>query len=180
VEEKLPDSAGLCANCGKVPFRAEIANLTERQEGTIAQVQPSVQPVVPTQRTALSSTAVPSGSYKWAVVYGWFMIAAAAWLLLTGALTLLSHQDVIPPPSAFARSRTIGVAGALSQGFLWAVTGLAILRRKLIAVRFMWAVVVLAGLGVLFRGIVPLDLVVWLSSFALAKWFSSKRPFLSK
>src|ERR1019366_2663740 len=121
-----------------------------------------------------------SGGYKWAIVYGWFVIAAAAYLLLAGALTLLIDQDATPRPSPFLHSTPMGAAAALFQGFLWLASGLAILKRKLIAIRLMWAVVILAGLGVLFRGIVPLELLVWLLSVAIAKWFSSKRPFLSK
>jgi hypothetical protein len=127
----------------------------------------------------VSSTGGPSGSYKWAIFYGWFVIIVAAYLLLSGALTLLGGLDVTPPPHAFAK-KPIGAAGALFQGLLWLATGLAILRRKLIAIRLVWAVAILAGVGVLFRGIVPFDLLTWLLTVFIAKWFSSKRPFLSK
>ena len=66
------------------------------------------------------------------------------------------------------------------QGLLWLATGLAILQRRLIAIRLMWALVILAGLGVLTRGNVPLDLLIWILSVAIAKWFSTKREFLSE
>jgi hypothetical protein len=172
----LPDSAVFCIRCGKRAFHSDVANPTKSQEATPTQIQP----VAPGQQNVVPSTEGPSSSYKWALVYGWFVIAAAAYLLLAGGLTLLGGQDVTPPPSAFAQSKRIGAVGAMFQGLLWLATGLAILRRKLIAIRLMWAVVILAGVGVLFRGIVPLELLVWILSAAMAKWFSSKRPFLSK
>jgi hypothetical protein len=165
--------------CGKGAFRSEKASPTENKEGTATQAEPTVRPVAPAQQNLVSSAESPSGSYKWAIAYGWFVIIAAAYLLLSGALTLLGDLDVTPPPHAFAQ-KPIGAAGALFQGLLWLAAGLAILRRKLIAIRLVWAVAILAGVGVLFRGIVPFDLLTWLLTVFIAKWFSSKRPFLSK
>jgi tetratricopeptide (TPR) repeat protein len=120
------------------------------------------------------------GTYRWALVYGWFVVAAAAYLLVVAALKLLGVQDSAPAPSSFAHSQAIGTAAAMFQGLLWLGTGLAILQRRLIAIRLMWAVVILAGLGVLVRGIVPLDLLIWILSVLIAKWFSTKREFLSE
>jgi tetratricopeptide (TPR) repeat protein len=121
-----------------------------------------------------------SSSYKWALVYGWFTVVAAAYLLVVAALKLLGIQASTPPPTPFAHSPSIGTASAMFQGLLWLATGLAILQRRLIAIRLMWAVVILSGLGVLVRGIVPLDLLIWILSVVIAKWFSTKREFLSE
>lgn len=153
---------------------------TNNLESAATQAPSTVQPVAPAQRNFVPSAAGPSGSYKWAIVYGWFVMAAAAYLLLAAVLTLLIDQDATPRPSPFVHSTPMGAGAALFQGLLWLASGLAILKRKLIAIRLMWAGVILAGLGVLFRGIAPLELLVWLLSVAIAKWFSSKRPFLSK
>jgi tetratricopeptide (TPR) repeat protein len=152
------------AETGRSSFASRLLNLFKRQDRPDAELAGE-------QRTR--------GSYKWALVYGWFMVAAAAYLLVVAALKLLGVQDSMPPPSTFAHSQSIGTASAMFQGLLWLATGLAILQRRLIAIRLMWAVVILAGLGVLIRGIVPLDLLMWILSVAVAKWFSTKREFLS-
>jgi hypothetical protein len=178
--KNLPDSAVFCIECGKRAFRSDVANPTKSQEGTATPVQPTVQRVAHGQQSLVSSTEGQSGSYKWALVYGWFVMAAAAYLLLTGVLTLLGGQDLTPSSAPSHSQHPMGAVGALFQGLLWLATGLAILRRKLVAIRLVWAVVILAGVGVLFRGIAPLDLLIWILSAGMAKWFSSKRPFLSK
>ncbi len=119
---------------------------TKKLESEATQAPSMVQPVAPAQRNFVPSAAGPSGSYKWAIVYGWFVIAAAAYLLLAGTLTLLIDQDATPSPSPFLHSTPMGAAAALFQGLLWLASGLAILKRKLIAdSASVWAVVILAG-----------------------------------
>jgi len=113
-------------------------------------------------------------------VYGWFYVILAAYLLLVGLVSAIGESDVTPAPTPFGAARGMGWPVALFQGILWLATGLAILRRKLIAVRLVWTVVILGALGVLFRGIIPADLVIWLLTLGLAKWFAdTKRQFLT-
>ncbi len=65
------------------------------------------------------------------------------------------------------------------QGLLFLATGLAILRTDTNAVGLVWAVTVLAGLGVIFRAFIPLDVALWLAQLGIAMWFSRKKPLLT-
>jgi hypothetical protein len=175
----LTDSAVFCTECGKRAFQSDVANPTKTWEGTATAVRPTVQPVTYGQQSPVSSTEGQSGKYSWALVYGWCVVAAAVYLLLTGALTLLGGQDLSPSSAPSHSQHPMGAVAALFQGLPWLASGIAILRRKLSAIRLVWAVVILAGVGVLFRGVAPLDLLIWILSAGMAKWFSSKRPLLS-
>ena len=192
----LPDFAAFCSKCGnRVPGANDAGSACQQENKTSGvtgktsyspqisnqfKEEPRPGLVAPETQISGASTKSPRGTYKWALVYGWFTIAAAAYLLFVAALKLLGVQDSMPSPSLSAHAQSIGTASAMFQGLVWLATGLAILQRRLIAIRLMWVVVILAGLGVLLRGIVPLDLLMWILSVAIAKWFSTKREFLSE
>ena len=159
--------------------RKDASNTSREANANVESKATAKAPLTPEELLNEKTSEKGSSSYKWALVYGWFTVAAAAYLLVVAVLKLLGVQDSTPPPTPFAHSPSIGTASAMFQGLLWLATGLAILQRRLIAIRLMWAVVTLAGLGVLVRGIVPLDLLIWILSVLIAKWFSTKREFLS-
>jgi len=161
-------------------IKAERTSETSSQQDAATAARQTVPGKPHAQQGLMDLTGSPGGTYKWALVYGWFVMAAAAYLLFAGGVSLLGRQDLTPSAAPLHSQHPMGAVGALFQGILWLAAGLAILQRKLIAIRLIWAVVILAGVGVLFRGIAPLDLLVWLLSAGMAKWFSSKRPFLSK
>jgi hypothetical protein len=73
----------------------------------------------------------------------------------------------------------MGWLPAVFQGLFFLATGLAILKRRGIAVTLVWAVTVLNGLGVIVRGFVPLDVALWLAQLGIAIWFAGKKPLLS-
>jgi vacuolar-type H+-ATPase subunit I/STV1 len=89
-------------------------------------------------------------------------------------MTLFAGQDITPPAIAFGQAKQIGLVSAMVQGFLFVATGLAILRKMKIAVKLVWVTVALSGLGVLFRGLIPTDIFVWVLSLLLARWFTKK------
>ncbi|MBI3895888.1 MAG: hypothetical protein HY313_08130 [Acidobacteria bacterium] len=67
---------------------------------------------------------------------------------------------------------------AFFQTLLFGATGLAILQMKKFAVALVWVTVVLSGLGAVFRGLIPLDILLWLVWLGLAIWYSKKQRLL--
>jgi hypothetical protein len=59
------------------------------------------------------------------------------------------------------------------QGLLFGVTGIAIVEMSKFAVALVWTTTVLSGLGVIIRGIIPVDLLLWLVSLGLAIWYTN-------
>jgi hypothetical protein len=106
------------------------------------------------------------------------MVAGAAVLLVRTAITLLTGVQVIPTPIPFGVGESMGWEGALPQGLLYLAAGLAVLKRRRIAVNLVWALTILSGLGVLLRGLVPIDILFWIASLWIAKWYSTKKPLL--
>lgn len=123
------------------------------------------------QSPNISST---SGS-RWTTVYGWVFVLAGLYLLVAGLGSLLTGQGLTPPPSPFGHSSPISALSALFQAALFAATGLAIIRRHKVAVTLVWVSVGLSGLGVLIRGLIPLDTLLWLVGLGLAIWYSKRR-----
>jgi hypothetical protein len=166
----LPDVAAYCGKCGKARPGSQ-----ESAEGhSPVEVGPSGR------GNAVSSSVVPRpSSYKWAFAYGWLFVLAAAYLLISAIVTLIAGVEATPAAVPGA-TRSIGLASAIGQGALFLATGLAILQRRVVAVRLVWVSTIFAGLGVVLRGLIPLDGILWLATFALAKWFSGKRPLLVK
>jgi hypothetical protein len=123
----------------------------------------------------IRSSAAPS--YTGALVLGWLFISAGFGLVLAFGASIFSSADLTPPPTIFF-SRRMGIAAAIFQGVLFVGTGVAILGRRRIAVKLVWTVTVLAAIGVAFRGLVPLDILLWLVSLGIAKWFSGKASLL--
>jgi hypothetical protein len=111
-------------------------------------------------------------------VYGWSFIALGLYLLLTGAVTLLTRQDATLPGTPFGHAKQTGIVAAIFQGLLWVAAGLAIVQKKKSAVKLVWAVLVLSGLGVLLRGLIIGDAMLWLLELFTTIWFMKKTPFL--
>ncbi|MFA5780513.1 MAG: zinc ribbon domain-containing protein [Elusimicrobiota bacterium] len=179
-----PDDAKFCFKCGE-PFEKEMPTDEKSQEHSQQSNEncpppgatPSGQPQQDTLNDVVAKMEYHRSSYKWALAYGWLFIAAAIYLLLSGIRTLVTGFDITPSPSLWA-TRKIGLVSSIGQGLLFLATGLAIVKKRIVAIKLVWIVIILDGLGVIFRGIVPLDLMTWIVSFGLAKWFSSKRSFL--
>lgn len=121
---------------------------------------------------AANADSVPV-SYRATTVFGWFVMACAAYLLITGLLSAFSPNDITPPP--YWGARQMGAAGALFQGLLWAATGLAILQRRKIAIKLLWVITILYGFGILFRGLIPLEILLWIIWLLITIWFSKKK-----
>lgn len=106
-----------------------------------------------------------SGPSKAVTIYGYLFIVAAAILLIVAILEMNSGGTHSP----------IVALTAFFQAALFGVTGWSILAGHRWAVKLVWVTTVLGAIGVLFRGLVPLDLLLWLASLGLAIWYTRKR-----
>lgn len=158
-----PDDAAYCHKCGTPSF-------SQSKTEAAKPVEP------PTPQTSPPKT---RSDYKWATVYGWTFILAGLFLMAVGFISLAASQDLTPRPYAFGNDKPIGIVSSLAQGLLFTAAGLAIIRRKTIAVTLVWVVTALSGMGVLFRGVIPLDVAVWLLQLLLAIWYAKKKSFLT-
>ena len=95
---------------------------------------------------------------KWIDAYGWLFNFAAVVLFLTASAAANSKNSYSTWSSDF-------------QSLLFGITGSTILARKKAALVLVWVTVGLSGLGVLFRGLVPLDALLWLVWLGLAVWY---------
>lgn len=158
-----PDDAAYCHKCGARSFSSLKTETAKSIETPAPQSGPP---------KTLSE-------YKWATVYGWTLILAGLLFMVAGFISLTARRDMTLPPTAFGNAEPIGIAPSLAQGLLFTAAGLAIIRRKKIAVTLVWVVTVLAGLGTLFRGFTPVDLALWLLQLWLATWYAKKKSFLT-
>jgi hypothetical protein len=58
--------------------------------------------------------------------------------------------------------------------------GLATIRRKKIAVTLLWVSIALSTLGILLRGLIPMDILLWMGGLGLAIWYTRKASPLLK
>ena len=116
----------------------------------------------------LPSTSNParlnSSPGKVVTLYGYLYIVASA-ILLTVAL--------LEKNSGGTRNATVTLT-AFFQAGLFGVTGWSILTGHRWALTLVWVATVLGAIGVLFRGLIPLDLLLWLTSLGLAVWYTRK------
>jgi hypothetical protein len=134
--------------------------------------------------------------YKWATAYGLLFVFAGFYLLGAGLITLIGENQLgtARPANIFERvyekenagrlaierrkadeERFMRGGSAVFQALLFGATGVAILQMSKVAVALIWVTVVLSGFGVLFRGVTPLDLLLWLVGLGLAIWYTNKR-----
>lgn len=109
---------------------------------------------------------------KLVIGFGWLFVAAAVYLLVAGLIAASGTPEALPHPSSFGSNQPITILSALVQAALFGATGWAILLEKNFAVKLVWTTTILAGIGVILRGIVPLDLLVWLVTLGLAIWYA--------
>ena len=102
-----------------------------------------------------------SGSIsKWVDGYGWLFVFASAVSFIAG-LAAISKNSA-------------STASLELQALIFGATGYTILRRENAALVLVWISVGLSGVGVLFRGLVPLDALLWLAWLGLAVWYSTQ------
>jgi hypothetical protein len=164
-----PADAQFCYKCGRPLFAPQPE--PENQPTTNAETMPT---------TFVSNSSKPASGYKWATAYGWLFVLAALSLWIVGLRTFSGGKELTPAASPFGNARVMGGGAALFQALLFGATGLAIIRRKKIAVTLLWVSIALSALGILLRGLIPLDILLWMGGLGLAIWYTRKASPLLK
>jgi ankyrin repeat protein len=151
-----PDGADFCHKCGKKLFRSDstfpmIADNTQAEQATSETSRSG-------EAAKEAATATVAG-FKGATAYGWLFIFTGFCLFIIGVGSV----------------KPLGLFVALFQSLLFGATGLAILQMRKIAVSLVWVTTVLSGLGSIFRGLTPLDILLWLVALGLAISYTRKR-----
>lgn len=163
-----PADAEFCYKCGRPLFTA--------------QPDETNQPAA-TRRTPLASTSdslEPASGHEWATAYGWLFVLTALYLWIVGLMTFSGGNELTPAALPFGNEKSIGVGAALFQALLFGATGLTIIRRKKMAVMLVWVSIALSALGILLRGLIPLDILLWTGGLGLAIWYTKKASPLLK
>jgi hypothetical protein len=183
-----PDDGAFCHKCGKELYRSDLKDtlLSAPTTTEAAAQEQATLAGAPAPKRAASSTAS-----KAEAAYGWLFIVAAGLLLIIA----VSHWAALEPPKStsdrdlasflfggptaeqqakYERQQQLIVV-ALLQALLFGGTGLAILQAGRMAVTLVWVTVVLSGLGAVFRGLSPLELILWFAGAGLAAWYTQKR-----
>jgi hypothetical protein len=145
-----PDDADFCFKCGKPLIKAE--------EQDVSQGSTKVETVCTTPGTLKPQFQSAAALNKWVIAYGWLFIAAGLVLICIG----------------ITQKNTYRLVAHFFQTWLFCTTGVAILLRKKIAPALVWITVALSALGVLFRGVTPLEILLWSANLALAIWYSKQ------
>lgn len=111
--------------------------------------------------------------------YGLFYIVAAIYLAFSGFMSLFTGQPLHVGRPHNGTPTPTEISIVVFQAWFFALTGIMILRAKMIAVPLVWTTVGLSGVGVLFRGLTPLDLILWLAWAGLAAWYTKKKSQLA-
>jgi hypothetical protein len=165
-----PDGAEFCHNCGRKIYSPTRVTTEVRAEEPTPEKGVGFTPLI---GPPPSVPPVRSG-YEWAMVYGWALILAGLYLVSAGLLSVLTDQAVTPSATQFGNFKPMGIASSLVQGLLFVAAGLAIVRREKVAVVLVWINIGVSGLGVLLRGLIPMDLFVWMAGLGLAIWYTTK------
>lgn len=141
-------------------------------------------PIRPSEHEPTEERLTLPRGHRWIIAYGWLALVTGLYLLFTAGLSLVTDSTLTPPPGVRSQTPIVPVSG-LIQGLLFAVNGVAVIRRSRHAYKLTRVVTILAAFGVLFRGLVPVDIVVWLLQLGVTIWLGKhqndfpKRPQVS-
>ena len=116
-------------------------------------------------------------TYERALVFGWMLVACAA--VYAGIAVFLYLHTFGADLAQDAALEPWGLmVGWVALGIFTLATGLAVLRKRVIAVRLVWWWIIVSGLGVVGR-LAPLEIMGRLAFLWVAKWYSTKKPLLT-
>jgi hypothetical protein len=171
-----------CTKCGaEVLVDAEFCQKCGRPLVAARPESPNQPPRIADTAAASTSNATKSASvYKWASAFGWLFVLAGLYLWIIALMTFSTGKELTHAALPSGSAKSIGVGAGLIQALVFGATGLTIIRRKKIAATLIWVSVALSGLGVLARGLVPLDIFLWIAVLGLTVWYKKKAPLLLK
>jgi hypothetical protein len=168
----ISDRAVSCPSCG-VPLSS---TSTSRPIGLPA-VEPPLIPPVERQGDFPSSQIKSFGFAKIYAILCFFGCLIAAYLAVLAAIQILQTGDWLNNP---VTQRSSGrLVAMLILIVLWSITGSSILRRRRRAITLSEVGAVVALLGIVFRGIVPLEIVLAIPTFAIIPYLRRRSAMLS-
>jgi hypothetical protein len=167
-------------------FHTEQASSLTEEERVASEAPASIQKNDPFDDSApfgqtATRTAPPAAqvvtereNYMFAYLYavGCFIGTLAAIYFLFSGVTAQQYGYVIAAPT-WPKQIVL-----LLQAILWAATGVCIMLKRKLALPLVYVGVVTSGLGVLMRGIVPLDLLLYLPTIAIVFYLRKRRSML--
>jgi hypothetical protein len=149
----------------------------EANDATVA--SDSKPPLSPSERQPDSSPLHPE-SFLFAKIYagGCFFgcLIAACFAVLAG-LQIVQTGDWLH--NATTQRTTGQLVAMILMVALWSITGISILRRRRRAITLSYVGAGVAVLGILARGIVPLDIILAIPSFAIIPYLRKRSAMLS-
>lgn len=118
-------------------------------------------------------------SFVFGTIYAYlcfFGCLIAAYFGVVAALHIVQTGDWLN--NRTTQRNTAQMVAMILMIALWSATGVAILRRKRSAIRLSYAGAVVAGLGILARGIIPIDIVLAIPTFAIIGYLHERSALL--
>jgi uncharacterized membrane protein len=159
----------LCPKCGN---KNEV-NLEQtacfRCGAELPAESPSVESVI--------QPAVPSESHEtflFATIYAWLCFFGCFVAICIIAITLFQFAKAEDQQRAVSK-----IIAMLLMIALWLTTGVSILRRKKSAIRLSYFGAAAAIIGILLRGIIPLDIILAIPTFAIVFYLRARSNMLT-
>lgn len=177
----ISDHAIACPSCG-LPLTPLISQPVESVEPvpskddnlpTVAETpspQESIPPVLPSEQQ----------SFRFAIFYAYlcfFGCLVAVFFGIAAGLQIIQSGDLINDPTTQrSASQLIGMIILIA---LWSSTGVAILRRKKSAITLSYVGAVVAVIGILARGLIPIDIILAIPTFLIIGYLRRRSSLLS-
>jgi len=127
-----------------------------------------------------AASSLPPQSFLFAKIYACFCFLAC---IIAGYFAVMALLRIVEVGDWMNNTATQWSAGLLVAMILmialWSATGVAILRRKKFAITLSYIGAVVAVLGILARGIIPLEIVLAIPTFAIIGYLRKRSALLS-
>jgi hypothetical protein len=173
----ISDRAVSCPSCG-LPL---LHSPSRPQPSVAPEFQQSVtEPLPPPSEPQSDSLPLQADSFLFATIYAglcFFGCLIAGCLAVAAAVQIFQTGDW---PNNATTQRTNGqLVAMLLMIALWSITGISILRRRRRAIILSYVGAGVAVVGILARGIVPLEIMLAIPTFAIIPYLRKRSGLLS-
>jgi hypothetical protein len=173
----ISDRAVSCPSCG-----LPLSPLPSSPQPVVIRelLQPVVKPPATPPTSQPDSPLLPTETFLFAKIYAglcFFGCFIAASFAVLAGVQIFQTGDWLN--NATARRSTGQLVAMLLMIALWSITGVSILRRQRRAIRLTYVGAGVAVLGILARGIVPLDIILAIPTFAIIPYLRKRSAMLS-
>ena len=175
-KHKVSDRALSCPSCG-LPLTpsAEPAQEVSAAAEPVEQIQP---PAVFESEPVAVEPSPPS--YSFAQIYACLCFVGCFFAVYFGVVATVHIARTGDWLNNTSTQRSSGLLVAVILMFaLWLATGVSILRRKRRAIWLSYCGAVVAGIGILARGIIPLDIILAIPTFAIIPYLRKRSETLT-